>query len=144
MSLKSDLQQHMKDAMRAKDTAKLGVVRYLISEIRNWEIDNGEADDQAVLAVIKRQVKQLKDGIQEFQNGGRMDLVEAEQAKLVVLQSYLPAQMSDDELTALVAAAIAELPEVSMGAAMKAAMAKVAGQADGSRVSAEVKKQLAN
>ena len=86
--------------MRAKDAARLGVVRYLISEIRNWEIDNGEADDQAVLAVIKRQVKQLKDGIQEFQNGGRMDLVEAEQAKLTIIQSYLPAQLSDEELSA--------------------------------------------
>lgn len=142
MLAKSDLQQQMKDALKAKDMVKLGVVRFLIAEIRNWEIDNGEASESDVQAVIKRQVKQLKDGIAEFEKAGRTDLVDQEVAKLQILENYLPAQMSDDALAAIVTEVLSTTNDKSMGSVMKAVMAKVAGQADGSRVSAEVKKQL--
>ncbi len=144
MPLKMDLQQHMKEAMRAKDSVRLGVVRYLISEIRNWEIDNGTATDADAQAVIQRQVKQIKDGIGEFQKAGRNDLVESEQAKLHILESYLPDQMPDEELSAIVSSAITDSADKNLGSIMKSAIAKVAGKADGGRVSAEVKKQLAS
>ncbi len=144
MSLKTELQQHMKDALKAKETVRLGVVRFLLAEIRNWEIDNNEATDEDVLRVIKRQVKQIKDGLAEFEKASRMDLVEAERAKLLVLESYLPAQLSDDELNKLVQTAVAGSSDRSMGAVMKAAQLAVAGRADGSRVSAAVKAHLAS
>jgi uncharacterized protein YqeY len=138
MTLQEQLMDDMKQAMRDKDTVKLGVIRLIRSEVRNYEIDNGPQDDAGVQAIIRRLTKQLKDALTDF------NLVQEEAAKIVVLESYLPAQMSEAEVAELVNKAIADLPDKNMGAAMKAAMAAVNGQADGKVVSELVKQALAS
>jgi uncharacterized protein len=144
MTLQEQLMDDMKQAMRDKDTVKLGVIRLIRSEVRNYEIDNGPQDDAGVQAIIRRMTKQLKDALTDFKNADRDDLVQEEAAKIVVLESYLPAQMSEAEVAELVNKAIADLPDKNMGAAMKAAMAAVNGQADGKVVSELVKQALAS
>lgn len=142
MPLKATLMNDMKDAMRARDQVKLDTIRFLLSELKNFEIDNGPQEDEGVQKVVTRVVKQMTEAIEEFRKGDREDLAEAESAKLQIMQAYLPAQLSDAELQQLVAEAISGLDQPTMGQAMKAAMAKVAGQADGKRVSAIVNQLL--
>ncbi len=143
MSLKQQLTEDMKAAMKAKDTVKLGVIRFLKSEIRNVEIDNGEQDDQGVLKIIARQAKQMKDAIEEYKKGDRQDLVADEEKKVAILEAYLPQQMSDDELKQTIQQVIKKLgDQVQMGQVMKAVMAEVNGKADGKRVSQMVKQAL--
>jgi hypothetical protein len=142
MPIKQQLTEDMKNAMRARDMAKLGTIRFLMSEIKNYEIDNGEQNDEGVQKVIAQQVKKMKDAINDFNNAGRQDLVDEETAKVEVMQSYLPAQMSQEEVETLVQQAIDEAGSTEFGVVMKAAMAKVQGKADGSAVSAAVKKLL--
>lgn len=140
--MKSQLYDDMKTAMRAHDTVKLGVVRYLLSEIKNFEIDNGEQDDEGVFKVISREVKKTKDALEDFKKADRQDIVEEENAKIVVMESYLPKQMSDADLEKIVQETVAAATDKNFGSLMKAVMAKVQGQADGSRVSALVKQAL--
>jgi uncharacterized protein YqeY len=140
--LKNQLTEDMKNAMRAKDTVTLGTIRFMMSEIRNFEIDNGEQDDAGIQKLIAKQVKQMKDAMAEFASGGREDLVAEETQKVAVLESYLPKQISDDELKTLISQAIEEAPEKNMGAVMKIAREKVGDKADGGRVSAMVKQLL--
>lgn len=147
MSLKQQLTEDMKTAMKARDMAKLGTIRFLMSEIKNFEIDNGEQDDAGVQKVIAKEVKKMKDAINDFSNAGRQDLVDEETAKVKVMESYLPAQLSEERLTALVQEAVNESESKEFGVVMKAAMAKVQshsdeGTADGSAISALVKKLL--
>lgn len=142
MSLKTQLTEDMKNAMRAKDTVKLGVVRFLISDIRNFEIDNGEQDDAGVEKIIAKQVKQMKDAIAEFEKGGRADLVAEEEAKVAIMQTYLPQQMSDEELKAIVDRVVGQTDNTNMGQVIGLVMKEVAGRADGGRVSALVKAAL--
>lgn len=142
MPLKATLMNDMKDAMRARDQVRLDTIRFLLSELKNFEIDNGPQEDEGVQKVVTRVVKQMTEAIEEFRKGDREDLAEAESAKLQIMQAYLPAQLSDAELQQLVAEAISGLDQPTMGQAMKAAMAKVAGQADGKRVSAIVNQLL--
>lgn len=147
MNLKERITEDMKAAMRAKDGARLGAIRFLQAAIKQKEIDERiTADDTAVLAIIEKLIKQRKDSIQQFQQAARADLVEKEQAELLLLQGYLPQQMSEAELDQAIGAAIAEVgasgPQ-AMGKVMAALKARLAGRADIGKASALVKARLA-
>ncbi|MFN9209538.1 MAG: GatB/YqeY domain-containing protein [Betaproteobacteria bacterium] len=147
MSLKDRITEDMKDAMRAKDAARLGTIRLLQAAIKQREVDERiVADDALVLAIVEKQIKQRKESIAQFRTAGRADLVDKEEAELAVLQAYLPAQMSDAELEAAVAAAIAEADAggvQAMGTVMAALKPRIAGRADVGKASALVKSKLA-
>lgn len=141
--LRTQLTEDMKNAMRARDMLRLGVIRFLLSEIKNFEIDNGEQDDAGIIKIIAREVKKVKDALIDFEKTGREDLVKEETAKLEIMESYLPKQLSDEELKTIVSEVAAASEKKDFGTVMKAVMAKVQGQADGGRVSAVVKEVLA-
>lgn len=143
MSLQTQLLEDMKNAMKSGDRTRLDAVRFLRSEIKNYEIDNGEQDDEGVLAIIARQVKQMNDSIQEYRKGDREDLAADEELKLAILKEYLPAQMSDDELRAIVKEVVTQSAGAQMGPVIGQVMARVKGQADGGRVSTMVREELA-
>jgi uncharacterized protein len=147
MSLKARITDDMKTAMRAKDTARLGTIRLLLAAIKQKEIDERvELDDAAVSSIVEKLIKQRKDSINQFQAAGRDDLVTAEQAELVVLQAYLPEQLSDAEVEAAVAAAIVESGASSakdMGKVMGLLKPRLAGRADMGQASALIKARLA-
>lgn len=142
MDLKSQLLEDMKQAMKSKDSLKLGVIRYLRSEIKNFEIDNGEQDDDGVMKIIASQVKKMKDAVSEFKAAGRDDLVSEEEAKIVVMEAYLPEQMSDEELASIVEKVISESEDKNMGKLIGAVIKAVDGKADGGRVSKLVREKL--
>ena len=150
MTLSERIDRDLKDAMRARDAEKLGVLRLLKSAIKNAAIEKGgasaELDDAEATQVIRKQVKQRLDSIESFEKGGRAELAEKEKIELAILNTYLPAAMDGEELARLVREAIAEVGATSraqMGAVMKALGPKVAGRADGKTLSQEVQKQLA-
>lgn len=150
MALQSQIDNDIKDAMRAKDTAKLGVLRMLKSALMNAAIEKGGAgtqlDDAEAMAVIRKEVKKRQDSVEGFEKGGRAELADKERAEIEVLNAYLPKALSPEEVTALVREAIAEAGATSrkeMGAVMKIANAKAAGRVDGKTLSTEVQKQLA-
>jgi len=147
MTLKARITEDMKDAMRAKDTARLSTIRLLLAAIKQREVDERrELSDADVLAVIEKMVKQRRDSIAQFEAGKRMDLVAIEQAELGVLAGYQPQQLSDAEIDAAVAAAIAATGAAGpagMGKVMAELKGKLAGRADMSAVSARVKAKLA-
>src|SRR5206468_11697135 len=150
MTLQQRVDTDLKDAMRAKDATKLGVLRMLKSAFKyaaiaksgaEAELSDAEADQ-----VIRKQAKQRQDSIESFEKGDRAELADKEKQELVILNSYLPQAMSADELAKVVRETIAEVGATSraqMGAVMKALQAKVGGRADGKRLSAEVTRQLA-
>jgi uncharacterized protein YqeY len=142
-ALKAQLVEDMKSAMRAHETLRLGVIRFILSELKNFEIDNGEQDDAGVLKVISREVKKVKDALVDFQRAGRQDLIDDETAKIAIMETYLPQQMSDADLQAVVQKVVAASAEKNFGLVMKAVMAEVGSGADGGRVSAAVKAALA-
>jgi uncharacterized protein YqeY len=147
MNLKERITEDMKAAMRAKDGARLGAIRFLQAAIKQKEVDERvTADEAAILAIIEKLIKQRKDSIQQFQQAARNDLVEKEQAELTLLQGYLPQQMSEGELNAAITAAIAESgasgPQ-AMGKVMAVLKPKIAGRADMGKASALVKARLA-
>jgi uncharacterized protein YqeY len=147
MTLKARITEDMKDAMRAKDPARLSTIRLLLAGIKQREVDERkDLTDADVLAVIDKMVKQRRDSIAQFEAGKRMDLVAIEQAELEVLQGYLPRQLADAEIDALVAEAIATTGAAGpagMGKVMAALKSKLAGRADMTAVSAKVKAKLA-
>jgi len=147
MTLKARITEDMKDAMRAKDTARLSTVRLLLAAIKQREVDERkELTDADVHNVIEKMVKQRRDSITQFEAGHRQDLVAIEKGEVAVLQAYMPQQLTDAEIDTAVAQAI-----VATGAAGPAAMGKVmaelkgklAGRADMTAVSAKVKAKLA-
>lgn len=142
MPLQNQLVEDMKQAMKAGDRIRLDVIRFLRAEIKNFEIDNGAQDDAGVLAIIGRQIKQVNESIEGYEKGGRADLAAEERAKLAILQSYMPEQLSDDALNQIIAEVIAQNPSPQMGPIIGQVMSKVKGQADGGRVSALVKAAL--
>ena len=147
MTLQERIDADLKDAMRAKEAGKLSVLRGLKSALKYAEIEKADAglDDSAAVQVIRKQVKQRQDSIESFEKGGRPELAAKEKEELSILQSYLPQQMSADEISKIVRETIAEVGATSkaqMGAVMKAVQAKAAGRADGKTLSAEVQKQL--
>ena len=149
MSLQKRIDEDLKGAMRAKDAARLSVLRLLKAALKNAAIEkvgaDGELNDPDAIAVIRKQVKQRQDSIESFEKGGRADLAEKEKAEIAVLSSYLPQAMNAEELQRIVAETIAEVGATSraqMGAVMKALQSKVAGRADGRTLSTEVARQL--
>ncbi|GAP00246.1 GatB/YqeY domain-containing protein [Fructobacillus ficulneus] len=147
MSLLEQVQADMKAAMKAKDKATLGVVRQIKSAVMNEQINLGhDLTEDEELAVLSREVKQRRDSIAEFKAGNRDDLAEATQAELDVLAKYLPAQLSEDEIKAIVAAAIEKTGATSpadMGKVMGIVTGQTKGRADGKVVANEVKQALA-
>ena len=148
MSLKDQITEDMKNAMRARDSERLGTIRLLLAAIKQKEVDERiVVDDVAVVAIVDKLIKQRKDSIEAFRQADRKDLADKEAAEQVVLQAYLPARMSADEVTAAVKAIVAELGASGpgdMGKVMGAVKAKLAGKADMGQVSAAVKAALAN
>jgi uncharacterized protein YqeY len=147
MSLKDQITDDMKAAMRAKDSERLATVRLLIAEIKRKEVDERiELDDAQVVAIVEKMIKQRKDSITQFEAGGRQDLADIEKAELAVLVTYMPAGLSDEEVAAEVAAAVAASGAAGpqdMGKVMAILKPKLAGRADMTAVSAQVKKALA-
>ena len=150
MNLSHRIDADLKEAMRARDPLKLGVLRMLKSALKYAAIEKsgteGELDDTEATQVIRKQVKQRQDSIESFEKGGRAELAEKEKRELAILNEYLPAALSSDELSRLVRETIAEVGATSkaqMGAVMKALTPKVGGRTDGRTVSQEVQRQLA-
>jgi len=147
--LKTRLRADLTDAMRSRDQVRLRTLRMALTAITNEEVAGSatrELSDDDVLKVLTREAKKRREAAEAFAAAGRADQAEAERAEGEVLASYLPAQLSDEELAGLVAAAVAETGAVGlpgMGKAMKAVTPRVAGRADGARVAAEVRRQLA-
>jgi len=143
MPLKQQLTEDMKTAMRARDSIKLGAIRFLQAEIRNIEIDHGDQDEVGIQKIIARQIKQMRDGISEYKKAAREDLIGDEEAKIAAIAIYLPQQLSDEELSAVVARITTENLGMNMGQLMGLVMKEVSGVADGGRVSAVIKAKLA-
>ena len=137
----------MKSAMRAKDSARLSAIRLILAAIKQKEVDERvELDDVAVIGIVDKMLKQRKDSIEAFEKAARQDLADKEKAEVAVLQAYLPARLSADEIAAEVKAIVAELGAKGpgdMGKVMGAVKARLAGKADMGQVSAAVKAALA-
>ena len=146
MTLKEQLTQDMKSAMKQKEQVRLSTIRLVRSAIKNREIELGkELDDADVVKVISTAVKQRKEAIEQFTKGGREELAEKEQAELKVLEVYLPQQLGEEELAALVKEAVEAVNATSMkdmGKVMKEIMPKVQGRADGKIINQMVKSHL--
>ena len=148
MTVKARITEDMKDAMRAKDAARLSTIRLLLAAIKQREVDERrELSDPDVVAVIEKMVKQRRDSIAQFEAGKRPDLVAIEQGELGVLAGYQPQQLSDAEIEAAIAEAIAATGAAGpagMGKVMAELKGKLAGRADMSAVSGKVKAKLAS
>ena len=147
MTLKERITEDMKAAMRAKDAERLGAIRMLTAAIKQKEVDERvELDDAMVVGIVDKLLKQRKDSIDAFQKAGLQDLADKEQAEVAVLQFYLPARLSAEEVAAEVKAIVAEVGAKGpgdMGKVMGAAKQRLAGKADMGQVSAAVKAALA-
>jgi uncharacterized protein len=145
-SLKDRITEDMKAAMRAKEAERLGTIRMITSAIKQREVDERiELDDTQVLSVIEKMIKMRKESIAQFQSGGREDLANKEQKEIDQLQAYLPAQLSEGEVDALIAEAIAQSGASSikeMGKAMALLKQKAQGRADMAAASAKLKAKL--
>ena len=146
LSLLDTINQDLKSAMLSKDIVARDTIRMLLADIKNFEInERAEADDTNILNLINKNVKQRRDSIEQFQQGGREDLVAREQEQLKVILRYLPEQFSDDEIKILVQQAITELAVENMkdmGKLMRFLKPKLEGKADMSAVSKFIKEQL--
>jgi uncharacterized protein len=144
--LKTKLTDAMKDAMRAQDKERLGAIRLATAAIKQIEVDERvELDDARVLAVLEKMIKQRRESVAAFEAGGRPELAAKENAEIVVLQGFLPAQLSDAEIDSLIIAAIAEVGAKEprdMGKVMNALRPKLSGRADTGAVSQKVKAKL--
>ena len=146
-ALKDRITEDMKNALRAKDTARLGAIRLLLAAMKQREVDERiELTDADIVAIIDKMLKQRRDSITQYEKGGRQDLADAEKFEMTVLQAYMPAALSQDEIAAAVAEAIAAagaaVPQ-DMGKVMAVLKPKLAGKADMSAVSQLVKGKLA-
>ena len=151
MSLKEQITEDMKSAMRARDTERLGTIRLLLAAAKQKEVDERVVlDDVAIVAIIDKMIKQRKDSFAAFTQADRMDLADKETAEIKVLQAYLPQRLSTDELTAAIRAIVAELGAElgrdagpgDMGKVMGLVKTRLAGKADMGQVSAAVKSAL--
>ncbi|MCL5060051.1 MAG: GatB/YqeY domain-containing protein [Candidatus Thermoplasmatota archaeon] len=147
MTLKDRITEDMKQAMRAKDSARLSAIRLLLAAIKQREVDERiTLDDAQIISVVDKMIKQRRESIAQFEKAARQDLVDAESFELQVLQAYLPQQLSEAEVDAIVAAGIAEAGATvmaDMGKVMNVIRPKLAGRADMGKVSALVKSRLA-
>jgi uncharacterized protein YqeY len=146
MGLKEQITEDMKNAMRAKDSGRLATIRLILADIKRKEVDEQiEVTDEQVVAIVEKMIKQRKDSITQFEAGNRPDLADIEKAELSVLVTYMPAGLSDEEIAAEVAAAVAASGAAGpqdMGKVMGIVKPKLAGRADMTVVSALVKKAL--
>jgi uncharacterized protein YqeY len=146
MTLKQQISEDMKNAMRAKDSARLGAVRLLLAAIKQKEVDERiELDDAAVIAIVEKLLKQRKDSASQYQAAGRMDLADQENFEIGVLNAYMPQAMSAEEVAALIQQAVAETGATSakdMGKVIAWLKPKLAGRADMGAVSGLVKNAL--
>ena len=145
MTLKARITDEMKDAMRAKATARLSTIRLLLAAIKQKEVDERvEVSDADIVAIIERMIKQRRESVAQFEAGKRPDLVAHERAEIDILQGYMPQALSDPEVDALIAAAVAQSGGgmAAMGKVMAALKAQLAGRADMGAVSAKVKARL--
>ena len=146
MSLKQQLTEDMKTAMRGGDKQRLGVIRLILAAIKQREVDERiELDDTQTIAVLEKMVKQRKDSVTQYAAAGREDLADVERAEMVVIEAYLPAKLSETEIDALIDAAMAETGASSardMGKVVAAVKAKAAGRADMGQVSGRIKQRL--
>lgn len=146
MSLSERLNEDMKQAMKSQDKFKLSVIRMVKASIKNLEIDQHKTlDDNEVLDVISREIKQRKDSLQEFKQAGRDDLVQKLEAEIAILMEYMPQQLSEEEIKVIVQQTIQEVGATSkadMGKVMGALMPKVKGRADGKLVNQLVQQSL--
>jgi uncharacterized protein YqeY len=147
VSLKDQLKDQQKLAMLARDKARLGTIRLLMAEIKQREVDTRiELNDEDILAVVTKMVKQRRDSISQFEAAGRQDLADKESAEIVVLQEFLPQQLTADQIAALIEQAITESGAAvmaDMGKVMAVLKPKIQGRADVGAVSAQVKTRLA-
>lgn len=146
ISLKQNIQNDMKEAMKAKEASRLGVIRLLLSAIKQVEVDERiEMEDPQILAVIDKMIKQRQDSINQFQQAGRQDLADQEAFEISILQAYLPPPLSDDEVQALVQAAIEKTGATSMkemSSVMAILKPQLQGRADMGAVSKIIKAKL--
>ena len=146
MSLKEQITEDMKAAMRAKDSGRLATIRLLTAAIKQKEVDERiDVSDEQVLGIIEKMIKQRKDSISQFEAGGRQDLADIEKAELLILSTYMPAALSEAEVQVEVAAAVAAVGAAGpqdMGKVMGVLKPKLAGRADMTAVSAMVKAAL--
>jgi uncharacterized protein YqeY len=146
MTLKERITEDMKNAMRARETERLGTIRMITAAIKQREVDERIAlDDTQVLSVVEKMIKMRKESIAQFEAGGRADLAAKEKQEIDLLQAYMPAQLSEADLDALIAASIAESGATSikeMGKAMALLKQKAQGRADMAAVSAKLKAKL--
>ncbi|CAM3106288.1 GatB/YqeY domain-containing protein [Sporolactobacillus spathodeae] len=146
MNLIDRLTNDMKEAMKAREKARLSVIRMLKTSLHNESIKTGnQLSDEEALAVLTRELKQRKDSLQEFENAGRHDLVDEVSFEIAIVQSYLPEQLSEDDVQSIVDETISEVGAVSkadIGKVMKAIMPKVKGRADGSLINRLVRGKL--
>jgi uncharacterized protein YqeY len=149
MSFTTQLTEDIKNAMKAKDTVALNVVRGLKSAVKYAAIEKlgaeGDLPDADALAVVRKEIKKRQDSVASYESAGRQDLADTEKAEIAVLEKYLPAAMSTEELIKLVEAVISEVGATSkkeMGAVMKLLQERAAGRADGKTLSSEVSKRL--
>jgi uncharacterized protein YqeY len=147
MSLKERINEDMKAAMRAKETAKLGAIRLLMAAMKQREVDERiTLDDAAIIAIAEKQIKQRRDSLSQYEAAGRTDLADVERFEIEVLSAYMPAGLSDAEIDAAIQAAIAETGATGpadMGKLMAVLKPKLAGRADMGAVSAKLKIALA-
>lgn len=147
MSLKAQISEDMKTAMRAKDSARLGTIRLLLSAIKQREVDERiELSDADVIAVIEKMLKQRRDSIAAYDSANRADLADIEKAEVVVLQAYMPAQLSDEAINQIINQVIADtgaLGAKDMGKVVGLVKPLVAGMADMGKVSGMIKARLA-
>ena len=146
MSLKAQITEDMKAAMRAKDAQRLGAIRLLLAAMKQREVDERiELTDADVLAIIEKMLKQRRDSVTQYEAGGRQDLADVEKFEIGILSGYMPQQLSESEVAAEVAAAMAATGAKSMpdmGKVMAVLKPKLAGRADMAKVSAQVKAAL--
>ncbi len=146
MSLQEQISAALKDAMRARDEDKLTTLRLVLTAIKKREKEAGNLlEDQEVISVITSQIKQRRESIEQYRKAGREDLAQTEEKELQILQGYMPEQVSEEEISNVLDEIIAEVGAVSMkdmGKVMKAAMAKLAGKAEGGAINAMVKAKL--
>lgn len=145
-TLKQQLTETMKDAMRAKDKLRLGTVRLALAEIKKIEVDERiEPDDSRITAVLEKMIKQRRESVRQYEAGNRADLAEQENAEIVILQEFMPQALSDEEVSALIADAIASIGAstiADMGKVMGVVRPAVLGRADMAAVSQQIKQRL--
>lgn len=148
VSLKERISQDMKDALRARDQQRLNAIRFLLAAIQRREVDTRTTlDDPDIISVVEKLIKQSRDAAQQFIDGARQDLADKENREIAVWEAYMPAQLTDDELDALIADALAQTGVASMkemGKVMGVLKPQLQGRADMGQVSAKVKAKLSN